>query len=118
MRRLIFLLALGLALAAGLPGQADEDQDAARRALQRGEIVPLGRVLDAARRDFAGRVVEVDLEREDGAWVYEIKLLGHRGAVIEAYYDARTATLLRARGRGMERMMERMERMAPMHGRD
>jgi uncharacterized membrane protein YkoI len=113
MKRLFSLLIFGLVLATGPGAWADGDQDAARAALQRGEIVSLERILDAVRRDFSGRVVEVELEQEDGGWIYEVKLLAHHGAVIEARYDARTAALIRARGRGMER--DHGDRMGPMH---
>jgi len=44
----------------------------------------------------------VELEHEHGAWIYEMKVLAKDGAVLKLEYDARTATLLRARGPGIQ----------------
>lgn len=93
---------LVLLLAASAPAaRADDDHDRARRALEAGQIAPLSEVLAAVERDFRGRVIEVELERDDGRWIYEIKLLTPQGSVIKLEYDAATRTLLRAQGRGV-----------------
>jgi uncharacterized membrane protein YkoI len=91
------LLAVAL-LTVAAPAAA-ETHDRAREALRAGEIRPLAEILAAATRDFAGEVVEVELERERDLWVYELKLLTPQGSVLKLEYDARAATLLRARGR-------------------
>lgn len=80
----------------------DDDHDRARAALQAGDIRPLSEILDAAAREFPGQVLEVELEHEHGAWIYEMKVLAKDGAVLKLEYDARTATLLRARGPGVQ----------------
>lgn len=97
-------LILALLLAAAAPGlaRADSDHDRARRALEAGEVVPLAEVLAAVERDFVGRVIAVELERKNGAWIYEIKLLTGDGALLRLDYDARTRMLVRARGRGVD----------------
>ena len=86
MRRLtplILFLVPVLALTAA-PVLADrEDHDRARKALERGEILPLSRILDIARADSDGRVIEVDLDRDDGRWVYELDLLTRDGRLLE-----------------------------------
>jgi len=96
------LLAALLAVGPVARADDDDDHDRARRALEAGEIAPLAEVLAAVERDFRGRVIEVELERDDGRWLYEIKLLTPQGAVIELEYDARSRTLLRAQGRGVD----------------
>lgn len=60
-------------------------------------------MLAAARRDFRGEMLEVELEDEDGRLVYELKLLAPGGAVLELLYDAASGELIRARGHGLER---------------
>ncbi|MBF0307661.1 MAG: PepSY domain-containing protein [Alphaproteobacteria bacterium] len=94
MKTALMILALILT---PMPGLADgkRGHEAARAAVEAGEIVPLGRILDAATRDFGGTMLEVELERERGRWVYEVKLLLPGGRVVEAHYDAGTATLMR-----------------------
>lgn len=98
--------AAALALVFSSPGAGardkDDDHDRARAALEAGDIRPLSEILDAAARAFPGQVLEVELEHEDGAWIYEMKVLAKDGAVLKLEYDARTATLLRARGPGVQ----------------
>jgi uncharacterized membrane protein YkoI len=97
-------------LAMVLPAQAGESggQDRARRALEAGEILPLRAILQRVERDNPGQVIEVELEREEGLWVYEIRLLAAGGAIIELEVDARDGTVLRRKGgRKHERQKER-----------
>ena len=65
-----------------LPVYADDfsDHDRARQALEAGEILPLKTVLEKVERNTPGRVLEVELERRNNRWVYEIKLLLSGGA--------------------------------------
>jgi hypothetical protein len=108
MRYLLTLLAI-LYAAAGPPGSSlaladeDRDHDRARAAVERGEALPLSRIVDQARRDFGGRLLEVEMDREDGRLVYEIELMAGTGRVLELLYDARTGKLLKAEGDGLER---------------
>lgn len=88
---------------AGLPsGRAsgDHDHDVARRAREAGEVLPLKTVLERIERQYPGQVMEVELEREGGRWIYEIKLLRSGGALLKLEVDARDGTLLRSRQRG------------------
>lgn len=102
-RRLTAGMLAGLA-AALLPwgvAVADEpaDHERARRALEAGEVMPLRTVLEQVERDYPGEVLEVELDREDGAWVYEIKLIRRGGDVLKLELDARDGSLRRIRGR-------------------
>lgn len=90
MTRVFFILAL----LAG-PALADDDgQDRARRALQAGEILPLSDILAAAEAARPGRVIELELERDDGRWIYELELVTREGRLYEMEIDAATATVL------------------------
>ena len=87
----VFLI---LALLAG-PALADDDgQDRARRALQAGEILPLSDILAAAEAARPGRVIELELDRDDGRWIYELELVTREGRLYEMEIDAATATVL------------------------
>lgn len=101
------LSAAAAALLAAVSPAVAEDHDFAREAVQRGDILPLGTILERAARDFRGEVLEVELEREHdgpsaGRIVYEVKLLAPGGDVTELYYDARSGELLRAHGHDLE----------------
>lgn len=98
--RILSGLCLGLALA--LPAGADStrDHERARAALQAGEVMPLQKLLERVQRQHPGDVLEVELEREDGRWVYELKLLQRGGQVLRLDVDGRTGDVLRSRTRG------------------
>jgi uncharacterized membrane protein YkoI len=66
-----------------------------RAALQRGEVLPLGRILAIAQEKVPGDVIEVELENKRGALVYEIKVLTESGRVREIKIDARQGTVLK-----------------------
>lgn len=78
--------------------QADSDHDRARRALEAGEVLPLGTILTRLEREHPGQVldVELDLEQHDGVarWVYEVKLLRKGGALVKLEVDARTGAVI------------------------
>lgn len=110
MRNITFcLLALFLVVTAPAlaPVAADDDglpdHDRARAALQRGEVLPLRDIIDKAEQAFPGKMLEVELEDEDGRIVYDIEILSPDGRLIELLYDARTGTLLSAKGAGLEK---------------
>jgi uncharacterized membrane protein YkoI len=102
-RNLVVAAASGLLVAAAAAG-ADQGHERALEALRRREILPLRAILDAAERDFLGRVVEVELEGgPPDAWIYEIEIVAPEGSILRLTYDARTGQLIRATGRGLER---------------
>jgi uncharacterized membrane protein YkoI len=62
-----------------------------------GEVLPLAELLRRLQPAWPGDVLELELEREDGRWVYEIKLLQPGGQVVKLDVDARTAAVLKQR---------------------
>lgn len=95
MTRLVSMLLIGAAVAVAVPAVAGrEDHDRARRALEQGEVLPLGRILAIARADTPGRVIEVEFERDDGRWIYELELLTPGGRLIELEMDGATGRVL------------------------
>lgn len=85
-----------LALAAARPGAADDSHDAALAALRAGQIVPLHEVLALPAVREAGAVVEVEIEREQGRWVYEIETVAPDGTLRKLRFDAATRAALPA----------------------
>ncbi|MBN9318260.1 MAG: hypothetical protein BGN86_04955 [Caulobacterales bacterium 68-7] len=95
-RSLTIAVALGLASLAS-PAAADgrADQQAARRALERKEILPLPRILTTVSQRVPGDILKVELERRGERFVYEVRVLGRDGRVIEVDVDARSGAVLR-----------------------
>lgn len=73
----------------------DDDHEEARALLQRGEILPLAQVLELVRRIEPGDVIEVELDRDDGVWEYQVKVLTPTGRVREVTLDARDGRLIK-----------------------
>ncbi len=69
---------------------ADNDQDAARRAVEDGQSLPFDRIIDRARREHPGQVLGVEIEAKGARLVYELRILAAGGQIGEWYYDART----------------------------
>ncbi|MGA0612887.1 PepSY domain-containing protein [Caldimonas sp. KR1-144] len=86
-------LAAACLLAAAHAGERD-DHERALAALRAGEVLPLPVLLERVQRSHPGQVLEVELEREDGRWIYELKLLEAGGRVRKLEVDARTAQVL------------------------
>lgn len=98
-RRFAAALAL-LAAFAAAPACADDhryeddDHERARAAVRAGAALPLAQILSRLGPTVEGRVVEVELEREDGRLVYEITVVSPAGRVRELAVDAATARVL------------------------
>lgn len=75
------------------------DHDRARAALQAGEILSLQQVLTRVQPQYPGEVLGVELEREDGRWIYELKLLQPGGRLVRLDVEAKTGEVLRSRSR-------------------
>lgn len=57
--------------------------------------MPLHTLLERVAQQYPGQVLEVELERDDGAWIYELKLMRRDGILLELDLDARSGTVLR-----------------------
>ncbi len=96
----ILACALGAAALAALPAIAPpahagkDDQREARELLARGEILPLGRILQIVQERVPGDIIEVELDRSDKhGWEYEVKVLAASGRVLEVDVNARDGTI-------------------------
>lgn len=76
-----------------------QDHERARRALEAGEVMPLRAIIEVVERDHPGQIVELELERDHGRWLYEIKLLRPDGSLAKLEVDARDGRVLSIRGR-------------------
>ena len=73
---------------------AGRDHDEIRRLRNAGQILSLETIIaNHHRRHPGGRLLEAELEFERNRYVYDLKILGHDGAVREFEYDARSGEL-------------------------
>jgi uncharacterized membrane protein YkoI len=72
----------------------DHAYDRARRAVDRGEALPIATLLERLKTRVPGEVVGVEFEREHGRWVYEFKVIDGKGRLLEVYVDAHTGEIL------------------------
>ena len=101
------LLPALLALPVGSMARSEPDQDRARAALQAGEILPLNTILTRLAQTQPGQVLEVELERKDGRWLYEIKLLQPGGGLRKLELDAKSGEVLQPKSRGSDARPDR-----------
>ncbi|TCH96742.1 hypothetical protein EJV46_19390 [Roseococcus sp. SYP-B2431] len=109
----LLLTALGLMVAGEpMPGARagdddDDDEDnrrrAARLARESGQIMGLAELMARVERRYVGRIVKVELDREDGRWVYEFRFLPPDGRMFEVELFAENGELRRTKGRVQER---------------
>lgn len=102
-RILPVLIAVPLALLALPPAavaDGERDHDRARAAMRAGEVLPLSTILERVAQQHSGQVLEVELERDHGRWIYELKLLQGSGALVKLEVDARDGSVLRRKGGG------------------
>ncbi len=92
---LVLLAAMPMLGSAAQASPYERDHDRARAALGRGEVLPLAEILEAVTTAVPGDVVEVELEREHGTWVYELKVITPDGRRREVLVDGATGALLK-----------------------
>ena len=84
-----------MAVAKDDKSECKRSQDCALQALKSGEIRPLTDVLAVARDKLPGEVIKVELDRDDGVWVYEIKVLTDSGKRREIEINAQTLAVIK-----------------------
>ena len=90
------LLLIGLAQPSAW-GSDSRDHERARAAVEAGQVLPLPTLLERLRRTHPGQVLELELERDDGRWIYEVKLLQANGQLLKLDVDAATAQVLQVK---------------------
>ena len=92
--RRAFLVGIALLLAATCHANGDDsDHDLARRLLQEGRILPLAEIVETVRGKVPGEMLEVEFEADDGAYIYELKILRPDGRIQEVEVEAATGKI-------------------------
>ena len=72
----------------------DDDHDFAKSALEQGRVLPLADIIAKVSRQVPGKVIEVELEDEDGSLVYDL-ILSPQGRLQEIEVNAATGKILK-----------------------
>lgn len=83
-----------IVLAAPQAHADDDDLDRLRDAVNRGEVMPLSALQDEVRRAFPGEIIRVELDEDDGRFIYEFKVLKPNGRLVEIEMDAKDGRVL------------------------
>jgi uncharacterized membrane protein YkoI len=102
MARLFSLLLIAGLLLAAASSRADQDSDRARESRAAGKTVALQSLVEWVAARYHGRLLEAELEEDDGALVYELEWLTPQSSVLEFEFDAHTGRLLEAEGPGLD----------------
>lgn len=82
------------------PAGADDDHKSDVRALRAaGTILPMENILALSRAAQPGQVMEVELDREDGRYVYEVKIIDATDRVHKLELDAASGAVLKHKSR-------------------
>lgn len=93
--RLVVSTLLAFACACGPVLAGDEDDhEAARRAVEGGRALPLAEILERLQDRIGGEVVDVEFDRDDGLYVYELDVVSPDGRLREISVNAATAEIL------------------------
>lgn len=71
------------------------DYKEARELRQQGKILSLQEILKRVEKDYPGQVIETELEREHGSYIYELEILSDNDRVIELEVDAASGEILK-----------------------
>lgn len=77
------------------PSNADESPETARKLSASGQILSLEKITKAAKAIKPGEVLETELERKHGIYVYELEILDDKGLVWELKLNAKTGKLIK-----------------------
>lgn len=72
----------------------DHSYDKARKALDRGDILPIDTIFNYLKKQVQGDVVSTFFEFEYGQWVYEFKIIDSKGCLMIVHLDATTGRLI------------------------
>jgi len=87
-------IVLGGSLLAWADKTKDKDALDPMQLQKSGEILPQAAILERAKAQTPGKIVETELERKHGRYVYEVEVIGDDGVKTELKYDAKTGELI------------------------
>jgi uncharacterized membrane protein YkoI len=73
----------------------DLHREDVRRAVESGEIRSLADIIATVRGKLPGEVAGVEIERKDGRWQYEFRVVDSQGRLFDVYINARNGEIER-----------------------
>ena len=93
-RKSILMIVLGVGLVAPLGAGSgladDENHDRALEAVRTEGILPLATLIKSHRALRGSRIIEIELERDGGRYIYELEVILPNGRIKEFQFDAKT----------------------------
>lgn len=71
-----------------------KDLDRLRDAVKRGDVLPLSVLQEKLRISYPGDIIKVELDEDDGRFIYEFKVLQANGRLYEIEMNAKDGTIL------------------------
>ncbi|WP_434360296.1 hypothetical protein NF212_07585 [Parasalinivibrio latis] len=105
----VAILFVSLTLLTNLAGASphlkyDEDWDEVKAAVDDGAIRPYNELLEKLNSlNPKAKIVKVEVEEEDGIWIYEIRMLDQRRNVVKMELNASTLEILSVKGHNLEK---------------
>lgn len=84
-----------ISLFLGAPAHSS-DYEEVYRLRREGKILSLSAIIARARAIHRGQLLEAEIERSHGRYIYEIEIGGDDGRFYELYFDAATGKLLKS----------------------
>lgn len=84
-----------LLVCAGTASADSLRQNEVRQLRESGKILPMEDILAQVRKLQPGQVVEIELEREKGTYVYEVKVIDEKDTIHKLELDAGSGEVLR-----------------------
>lgn len=81
-------------------GERRLDHDQVFDAVRAGRIQPLSTVLTKFEREFGLPIIDIEFEIVDDQWIYELVVLSPDGLLMEFYFDAASADLIKVKRAG------------------
>ncbi|MES2546428.1 MAG: PepSY domain-containing protein [Pseudomonadota bacterium] len=88
-------LSILLVLFATQAVHSEESPATARKLSASGQILSLEKITKAAKAIKAGEILETELERKHGLYIYEVEILDAKGLVWELKLNAKTGKLIK-----------------------
>lgn len=89
------LIAAGVSVARA--GDDGKDHERVRAAVRAGQVQPFDALRERLAKSHPGELLDLELEREQGRWIYEVKLLQPDGRIVKLEVDARSGDVLKER---------------------
>jgi uncharacterized membrane protein YkoI len=103
----VWALCSGLTIAPLAAGADDDDARRARTAREQRRILPLEQLIGQVSQSIPGRLLEAELDDEDGLLVYELRWQMADGRRLEIELDARDGRWLKLEGPRLETVFKR-----------